>query len=245
MTTSSSRRMSPEMKVLVSRIVPLVFAVIGTLFLLSGVRGLIRSRASLRWPTVQGKVIASSVERTHDTGETYHAHVQYEFAVEGTTYNGDRVAYGDFHHGDPTQPTSCSPALSKREDRIRALHAWKAGRVPAGARSESATLVLSGCRIGLLHSRHSDGRAAAKGKVETLAAVSAQSIRDMRMKSARFFLIVAVVLGFAGIKCLNSGATPTFGAEEVHKIGIFCSTLSTVMLILGVAIVVAISRRRD
>ena len=103
MTVSSSRQMSPGMKFLVSRIIPLIFAVIGVLFILFGVRGLIRSRASLSWPTAQGKVVASQVERS-GTGETYHAKILYEFAVDGTTFNGDRVAYGDFAHGDPHSP---------------------------------------------------------------------------------------------------------------------------------------------
>jgi hypothetical protein len=92
------------MKFLVSRIIPLIFAVIGALFVVFGVRGLIRSRASLSWPTAQGKVVASSVERAGDTRETYRAKILYEFAVDGATFNGDRVAYGDFHHGDPHSP---------------------------------------------------------------------------------------------------------------------------------------------
>ena len=120
MTVSSSRQMSPGMKFLVSRIIPLVFAVIGALFILFGVRGLIRSRASLSWPTAQGKVVASSVERSGDTRETYHAKILYEFAVDGTTFNGDRVAYGDFAHGNPSSPL---PAVKRYpKGRIVVVH---------------------------------------------------------------------------------------------------------------------------
>ncbi|KKL50012.1 hypothetical protein LCGC14_2309750 [marine sediment metagenome] len=105
MRVSSSKQMSPGMRSFFSRILPLLFVVVGAGAGFFGIRGLIRARASADWPTAEGKVVASSVERHRNTGSrgsstTYHAEILYEFSVEGTTFNGDRVAYGDYGSGN-------------------------------------------------------------------------------------------------------------------------------------------------
>lgn len=52
------------------------------------------------WPRVAGVVRASGVERTEATGTkrrgSLWATVRYEYVVDGQTYEGDRVAYGDY-----------------------------------------------------------------------------------------------------------------------------------------------------
>jgi len=99
---SSSKKMSPGMKFCFSRIFPLPFLLIGAGVGFFGFRGLIRARVSVDWPSTQGTVVASSVERHRSTGSegrsstTYHAEILYEFSVDGTAFNGDRVAYGDY-----------------------------------------------------------------------------------------------------------------------------------------------------
>jgi len=77
--------------------------VVGASVAFFGIRGLLRAKASTDWPTTQGTVVASSVERHRTTGSkgrssstTYHAKILYKFSIEGTTFNGDRVAYGDY-----------------------------------------------------------------------------------------------------------------------------------------------------
>ena len=63
----------------------------------------------MNWPTVQGKVVASSVENHRSSNSngggsstTYHAEILYEFAADGTTFNGNRVAYGDYGSSNPS-----------------------------------------------------------------------------------------------------------------------------------------------
>ena len=97
------------MKFFFSRIFPLIFIVAGATTAYFGVRGLIRARASVDWPTAEGKVVESSLEthRSEDsdsdsTSTTYHAEILYEFSVEGTTFNGNRVAYGDYGSSNPS-----------------------------------------------------------------------------------------------------------------------------------------------
>ena len=52
-----------------------------------------------------GEIVSSSVERHRSAGDrraTYRAEVLYEFSAEGTTFNGDRVAYGDYGSKRPS-----------------------------------------------------------------------------------------------------------------------------------------------
>ncbi len=92
------------MRFFFSRIFPLIFVVVGASVAFFGIRSLIRAKASVDWPTTQGKVVASSVEY-HDSDEgsgTYHAEVMYDFSVNNTTFSGNRIAYGDYGSGNPS-----------------------------------------------------------------------------------------------------------------------------------------------
>ncbi|MDD2241261.1 MAG: DUF3592 domain-containing protein [Kiritimatiellae bacterium] len=100
-SSSSSKQVSPRMVFFFSRIFPFIFLIVGASVAFFGIRGLVRAKASVGWPSSQGKVIESSVERQRSSGSkgsgiTYHAEILYEFTVDGTTFNGDRVAYGDY-----------------------------------------------------------------------------------------------------------------------------------------------------
>jgi len=106
--SSSSKQMPPAVRFFFSRIFPLIFIVVGASVAFFGIRGLIRAKASMKWPTTQGKVVASSVESHHSSNSnggsstTYHAEILYEFAVGDTTFNGNRVAYGDYGSSSPS-----------------------------------------------------------------------------------------------------------------------------------------------
>jgi len=109
MTTAlSSQPIPPRLKVLLSRIFPLIFVLAGAIIAFFGIRGLLLSKASVEWPTAQGIVLESSVERQFSRdnsrrGEsTYYARLFYEFSVDGTTFTGDRAAYGDRGSRDPS-----------------------------------------------------------------------------------------------------------------------------------------------
>jgi hypothetical protein len=105
--SSSSKQISPGMKFFFMRIFPLIFIVVGAGTAFFGIRGLIRANASDDWPSIQGKVVESSVERHSSSGNkgnrsTYHAEILYEFEVDGKTYNGERIAYGDYGSSNPS-----------------------------------------------------------------------------------------------------------------------------------------------
>ncbi len=103
---SASNQMSPGMNFFFSRIFPLLFVAVGAGTGFFGIRGLIRAKDSVDWPSTQGSIVESSVERRHSGGKnrstTYHAGILYEFTVEGTTFNGNRVAYGDYGASNPS-----------------------------------------------------------------------------------------------------------------------------------------------
>ncbi len=98
---------SPVMRFFFARVFPLVFIAAGAGLSYAGWLGLARARASTGWPTAPGTVVASSVERRESRGSnginvTYHAGIHYEFQVDGATFNGDRVAYGDYGSSSPS-----------------------------------------------------------------------------------------------------------------------------------------------
>jgi hypothetical protein len=103
----SSKQMPQWMKFFMLRIFPLIFVVVGAVIAFLGIRGLVRAKASLQWPSIQGQILESSVERHHSSGSngsstTYHAEILYKFILNDTTFNGNRVAYGDYGSSNPS-----------------------------------------------------------------------------------------------------------------------------------------------
>jgi hypothetical protein len=92
------------MRFFFSRIFPLPFILAGALTLYFGCRSLQRAKASIAWPTAEGVVKQSSVEyhSSDKGGGTYHAEVMYDFVVKGTTFSGNRVAFGDYGSSNPS-----------------------------------------------------------------------------------------------------------------------------------------------
>jgi len=96
--------LSPRTKAGIKWLFILLFLPAGLLFTTVGINGIVRASESTGWPSVQGKVMKSSVERersrdqsTRRSRTTYRARVEYRFTVDGSEFRGDRVAYGD--HG--------------------------------------------------------------------------------------------------------------------------------------------------
>ncbi len=85
----------------------LMFFVTGLFFAYFGFVGLVRANASKQWPTVEGRVLASSVERKVDRDSdgnrttTYHTDILYEYSADDMMLNGSRVSYGDMGTGSP------------------------------------------------------------------------------------------------------------------------------------------------
>ncbi len=98
----SPKTPSPGARLFFSRIFPWPFILIGVIVLFFGLRGLIRAKESLSWPTVPGTVEKSNVEyqRGDKGGGTYHAVIRYVYTVGGVKHSGDRVAYGDYGSSD-------------------------------------------------------------------------------------------------------------------------------------------------
>jgi hypothetical protein len=76
-------------------------SVIVMAFLLHEVVWLIRGYASANWPTVEGTVVRSDIERFEHAPRDYgtqqsglHLHVSYEYTVHGKTYQSDLLDCG-------------------------------------------------------------------------------------------------------------------------------------------------------
>lgn len=63
-----------------------------------------RAAASINWPTTEGRITRSQLERSKKEGRTmYSADVAYEYVLDGKTFGGDRVWFGDnARSSDPT-----------------------------------------------------------------------------------------------------------------------------------------------
>jgi hypothetical protein len=105
MRVSELNQMSPGKKFFFARIFPLIFVVVGASLAFLGILRLVRAKASVDWPSTLGKVLESSVERprsSESSSTAYHATILYEYSVEGTTFSGNRVAYGDYGSSNPS-----------------------------------------------------------------------------------------------------------------------------------------------
>ena len=91
--------------------IPLVVIATGVIITFHGVRGVVRAKRSVDWPTVGGEVLSSSIGRKGGTEREYerktrektaahHALIRYEYTVDGRTFNGKRVSYGDYGSRD-------------------------------------------------------------------------------------------------------------------------------------------------
>ena len=82
-----------------------VITLAGAIMTFFGARGLMLANQSKSWPSVTGKIVASSVEKSRGTDSkgrsstSYHARIKYEFTVDAQAFTGKRVAFGD-HGGD-------------------------------------------------------------------------------------------------------------------------------------------------
>ena len=85
-----------------------VFILVGGVILFFGMKSLLAANDSKSWPTVQGKIISSSVDskRSDKGGTTYHAEVIYEYKVGGQTQSSHNVAFGGYGSSDPSHARS-------------------------------------------------------------------------------------------------------------------------------------------
>lgn len=87
---------SPVVKVLLSRILPWVFVLIGGVFLYYGNQELSSAQSMADWARTEGQIISSSVESTqYGTSRTYHALIVYEYRSGGRVFHGTRLTLAD------------------------------------------------------------------------------------------------------------------------------------------------------
>lgn len=93
---------------LVAFILPQLGLIAGIVTITFGIRNMRRARASARWPSVPGRVVASTVERTRDssssssgsdistTSYTYQPIVTFGYQVDGSDYLSNTITFGDY-----------------------------------------------------------------------------------------------------------------------------------------------------
>ncbi len=56
---------------------------------------------SYTWPTVEGKIVSSTITSVKHPGETptYYPDIRYAYRVEGKEYTGDRIFFGEYGTG--------------------------------------------------------------------------------------------------------------------------------------------------
>lgn len=100
---TNSTPLGPTGRFFFKRIFPLPFLIIGACVLFFGFRSMGRAKASLEWPSVNGVVASSEIDKKRgDNGTTYSAEILYDYEVGGVTYSSNRVGYGDFGSSDPS-----------------------------------------------------------------------------------------------------------------------------------------------
>ena len=95
-----------------ARLFPLPFLLAGMANLAFGVRNVYSARVSSSWPRTTGTIVSSEVERSTSrssggkhgsrTSTAYHARVTYSYAVDGVSWEGRNVAFGDYGSGNPS-----------------------------------------------------------------------------------------------------------------------------------------------
>lgn len=93
--------MSSGKKFFFSRILPLIFVVVGAILVFSSIRDIYRAKSSVNWPAIHGKILSSSVKTHHTTtgpnrrkSITFLAQILYAFSVDGKSFTGNWVSYG-------------------------------------------------------------------------------------------------------------------------------------------------------
>jgi hypothetical protein len=82
---------------LISGIVAIPLVLVALLFIFLALRASRQAGASKNWPATTGKIIASGIEprRSSEGGTTYVPVVQYQYVIDGRTYMGNRITFGN------------------------------------------------------------------------------------------------------------------------------------------------------
>ncbi len=121
MNTSNNKPLSLTAKFLFGRIIPLIVVLIGALALYLGISNVLNAIASTSWPSAVGKISKSEVimrrgsggGQSVSTSVTYHADIEYDYAVDGENIKGSRIVFGDLGTADRSDADAISDKYPK------------------------------------------------------------------------------------------------------------------------------------
>ena len=116
--------MSAGKRFALARAFPWAVLLVGAFSIYLGVANTLRAQASASWPSVEGAVIRTTIDRESSrtgtsgssTSTTWRPVVTYEYSVGATKHEGQRISYGEY-------------ATSERSDAEAVV-----GKYPAGTR---------------------------------------------------------------------------------------------------------------
>ena len=87
-----------------------LFVVVGFVIMGFGINSLSNARASEHWPSTEGVVISSTVDshRSHDSGATYSAAINYEYIVNHETLTSNSIKFGEVSTGNASDASRYS-----------------------------------------------------------------------------------------------------------------------------------------
>jgi hypothetical protein len=106
---NAKQQMSPLKRFVGVRVFPAMLILMGSVSIYLGLQTTQYAKDSLDWPVTKAKIAKSGVElettTSNSTGSlstsrTYRAIVEYEFSVEGKSFQGNRIAYGHYDTED-------------------------------------------------------------------------------------------------------------------------------------------------
>lgn len=102
-----TQRLPPVRRFIAVRMVPALVVLSGAFAIFIGVENTRLARESSGWPTVEGEIVRSAVDKEVSTTSpgrgsvTYRAVVHYRYRVADVDYAGERVALGEYATADP------------------------------------------------------------------------------------------------------------------------------------------------
>lgn len=101
--------LTPGKRLFMTRVFPWAVVLVGVGSTWLGVDTTLRARASATWPSVDGSVLNASIDResrrsgsgsSSTTSPIWRPIVSYEYAVDGTRHEGQRISYGEYATGE-------------------------------------------------------------------------------------------------------------------------------------------------
>jgi hypothetical protein len=101
--------LTPGKRFFIARVFPWAVVLIGVGSTWLGVATTLRARASASWPSVDGSVLSAAIDResrrsgsgsSSTTSPIWRPLVSYEYAVDGTRHEGQRISYGEYATGE-------------------------------------------------------------------------------------------------------------------------------------------------